>query len=111
MARAPPPGGVGPARGATGRSGSDDHCDHEPGYSAASTPMLASAATWCAAVTPEPQYTATGAPAAARSARNRSVSASAGRNVPSSARFCAVGALTAPGMWPARGSTGSTSPA
>jgi hypothetical protein len=31
------------------------HCDHEPGKSAASTPAIASAATWCAAVTPEPQ--------------------------------------------------------
>ena len=35
--------------------GSADHCDHDPGHSAASMPATASAATWCAAVTPEPQ--------------------------------------------------------
>ena len=40
---------------ATGRSGSADHWDQEPGDSAASTPATASAATSCAAVTPEPQ--------------------------------------------------------
>lgn len=40
---------------ATGRSGSDDQADHEPGNSAASTPAIASAAISCAAVTPEPQ--------------------------------------------------------
>ena len=33
-----------------------------------------------------------------------------GRNVPSAVTFSAVGALTAPGMWPATGSTGSVSP-
>ena len=42
-------------RGATGRAGSIDPADEEPGYSAASTPIAASAATWWAAVTPEPQ--------------------------------------------------------
>ena len=51
--------GSGPT--AAGRSGSADHCDHDPGYSAAGTPIAASAATSWAAVTPEPQYTAVGA--------------------------------------------------
>ena len=41
---------------------------------------------------------------------NRLRSTSGGRNVPSAARFSPVGAETAPGMCPARGSTGSTSP-
>ena len=40
---------------ATGRFGSEDHADHEPGNSAASNPAIASAAARCAAVTPEPQ--------------------------------------------------------
>ena len=41
---------------------------------------------------------------------NRRRSSSAGRKRPPSSRFPVVGALTAPGMWPARGSTGSISP-
>ena len=40
---------------ATGRSGWFDHALHEPGNSVASIPAAASAATVCAAVTPEPQ--------------------------------------------------------
>ncbi len=40
---------------ATGRPGSADHSDHEPGHRAASMPATASAATSCAAVTPDPQ--------------------------------------------------------
>lgn len=40
---------------AAGRSGSADHCDHDPGQSAASMPASASAAISWAAVTPEPQ--------------------------------------------------------
>jgi hypothetical protein len=45
--------GAGPV--ATGRRGSADQADHEPGNSAASMPAMRSAATACAAVTPEPQ--------------------------------------------------------
>ena len=44
------------------------------------------------------------------SAANRSRSAADGRKRPSAPRFPVVGALTAPGTCPARGSTGSTSP-
>ena len=40
----------------------------------------------------------------------RSRSASGERNLPSAPTFAVVGALTAPGIWPARGSTGSNSP-
>ena len=40
---------------ATGRSGSADHCDQEPGHRAASMPAAARAATSWAAVTPDPQ--------------------------------------------------------
>ena len=40
---------------AMGRVGSEHHSDHEPGYSAASMPTVASAATTTDAVTPEPQ--------------------------------------------------------
>lgn len=47
--------GHGAAPVAAGRAGSFDQADQEPGYSAAGTPIAASAATWCAAVTPEPQ--------------------------------------------------------
>ena len=54
-----------PARLRAGRSGSADQADHEPGYSAASIPIEASATTSWAAVIPEPQYTATGSPARA----------------------------------------------
>ena len=39
----------------TGRVASEDHSDHDPGYSAASMPSVASAATTTDAVTPEPQ--------------------------------------------------------
>src|SRR4051794_4628147 len=45
----------GSAPTAIGLLGSDDHWDHEPGYSAASIPAAQSAAISCAAVTPEPQ--------------------------------------------------------
>ncbi len=68
--------------------------------------MAASAATSCAAVTPDPQYTATGPSSVA----NRSRSAWSGRNVPSPSSSQAVGNESAPGMCPACGSTGSTSP-
>lgn len=72
-------------------------------------PIDASAATSCAAVTPDPQYTATGP--VTPTASNRARSASSGRKVPAAVRLSAVGALSAPGTCPARGSTGSTSPA
>jgi fatty-acyl-CoA synthase len=39
----------------TGCVGSEHHSDHDPGYSAASTPLAARAATSTDAVTPEPQ--------------------------------------------------------
>ena len=41
----------------TGRVASEHHSDHDPGYSAASTPSAASAASTTDAVTPDPQYT------------------------------------------------------
>ncbi len=44
-----------PAPRATGRVGSELHSDHDPGYSAASRPNAASAATMMAAVIPDPQ--------------------------------------------------------
>ena len=44
---------------ATGRAGSADQADQDPGYRAASMPAICNAAISCAAVTPEPQYTAT----------------------------------------------------
>ncbi len=47
------PGAYGPV--ATGRSGSFDQADHDPGKSAASTSRTASARTCQAAETPEPQ--------------------------------------------------------
>ena len=94
---------------ATGRSGSSDQADQEPGYSAASKPAIRSAATACAAVTPEPQYTPTSVPYDAERGEP-GPQRSAAANRPSGPRLSAVGVLSAPGIWPARGSTGSVSP-
>ena len=92
---------------ATGRSGSELHSDHEPGYSAASTPTAASAATATDAVMPEPQYTPKSVSPCSLNSRASSVSS---RNTPPSASRLVLGRFCAPGMWPATGSTGSTSP-
>jgi hypothetical protein len=74
-------------------------------------PASARARTSCAAVTPEPQYDPT-APvwAPLPRAAKRSASSAVLRKVPSGFTLSAVGALTAPGMWPATGSTSSRSP-
>ena len=74
-----------PVRGSTTRSTSRDRAS-------ASTPARSRARTVTAAVTPEPQYTATSA---------------SGSTADGSAVY---GMLTAPGIWPATGSIGSTSP-
>ena len=62
------------------------------------------------AVTPEPQYAATGASARTPRASKRARSASGDRKRPSSSVFSVSGAFTAPGTWPATGSIGSCSP-
>jgi hypothetical protein len=99
---------------AAGRSWSADQADQEPGYRAASTPMTGGAAIWWAASTPAPQCTPTrvaaGSPVSTPRAVNRDRSWSGAAKVPSAVRLPVVAALTAPGMCPARGSTGSLSP-
>jgi len=99
-----------PGRGpvAAGRCGSLDQADHEPGKRAASTSRTASARTFWAAETPEPQYAAT--PAEAVRPRKAPRSWPSGNRVPLSENSPAAGTLSAPGTWPARGSSGSTSP-
>ena len=63
-------------------------------------------------MTPDPQYTM-GRLRSAPTAVKRARSSSGGRKtgMASAVRFPANGRLTAPGMWPARGSIGSVSPA
>src|SRR5947209_735183 len=62
------------------------------------------------AVGPEPQYAPTGTPGPAPSEANRSRNSARPRKRPSPVTLPAAGALTAPGMCPATGSTGSVSP-
>src|SRR5262249_3422613 len=100
--------GCGPV--AAGGPGAGVHSDPGPACSADGRPASASASTACAAVTPDPQYTPTGAASLTPSAANRARSACGARNRPSGPTFWVAGALTAPGMWPATGSTGSRSP-
>src|SRR5204862_5956230 len=96
---------------ATGRAVSVIHSLHEPTYSAGSgTPASVSARIVLAAVTPDPQYAATGRSGTRPAAANRSRSSGRGSRWPSGPISSAAGRLTAPGMCPATGSTGSSSP-
>lgn len=72
-------------------------------------PAMAPASAVCEAAMPEPQYAATGTPSTAPAAANSARISAAGRNFPAT-RWVVVGRFTAPGMCPATGSSGSTSP-
>ncbi len=95
------------------RAGPDrlDHSEKDPGYRAARKPGefqcrdLVGGGNAGAAVDSH-RHAVPARPAP----RTGGAGPAAGRKRPASSRFSAVGALTAPGMWPARGSTGSTSP-
>jgi hypothetical protein len=87
---------------ATRRVGSEDHSDHEPGYSAACTPVEASAASTTDAVTPDPQYT----PADVSTPSNSRVRSASGRN-----RICvASSSLAAVGQATGTGSSAQAAP-
>ena len=96
---------------AAGRAGSADHADHEPGEERGVEAGegegrdLVGGAHARAAVDADRRVVrrAEALEARPQSARRRG----SARRRP---RFSVVGALRAPGMWPARGSTGSTSP-
>src|SRR5439155_9611545 len=95
---------------ATGASRLDQSL-HEPSYRRTFlTPASSIASRLWHALTPEPQYTTAPSSGSTPTSSKRRRSSSRGLNRPSSCRLPMNGALRAPGMWPALGSTGSFSP-
>ncbi len=91
---------------ATGRFGSDDHCDHDPAYSATGcsggrTRACSAPSTSAAALMPDPQYAAIGVAPVAPCSANRRASAAGASTRPSGPAISVAGRLRALGMWPA----------